>query len=123
MGTVSISGGFGDEMPSFEGTMLVDAIWTVPRYWLLGACVTIAGHVDGGQAYFGFGDYDFELTGEEGAGRIEGTVKDTWWRLHFNFELNGFGSGYPRASFALGARMATGALAFVIGTEMKEVHG
>lgn len=68
MCTVSVGGRLGDEAPGLQGIVLVDAVWAIFCYWLLANGVTIAGHVDRGQAYFRLGDYDFELAGKEGAG-------------------------------------------------------
>ena len=74
-----VSGGLGDEIPGLEGGDLIDAVRAVLSYRLLCHGMGSEVHADGRQAYFGVGDDELQLTGEEGAGRVGTPVENTRW--------------------------------------------
>lgn len=125
MCAVRVGGGLGDEVPVLEDTDPIYAIRAILGYGSLGHGVRFAVHANRRQAYVGIGHYDFELAREEGAGRIGSTVEDAGRRLHLDVDRDpGLRSSYLGASLGFGRRLtATNTMVFVLGTEVKEIHG
>lgn len=71
-----------------------------------------------------FGDGKLELAGQKSARGAGGrAVEDQGRRLHLNVYAGGFGRDHVRASLSLGRGSPTGTPPFLLGAEVKNVHG
>lgn len=123
VGVVVIGGGFGDEVPRFQGGDSMDAFGTVLCYRLLCDGSGLQVHGDRCHASFQVGDDEFQPTGEKSTGRIGAAIEDAWGRFHLDLDPCRFCWGNPGTALVLGGCQTTCAWTFLLGTEVKEVHG